>query len=127
MNKNTRNLIISALVLGLGILLILIGNSIASPDSTILQDKVVEGLSFENASLEYLNDSSRFKVSVTNKNTDPYSLKYIEIKFLDENSKETKLIGYIGEVINSNETKDITASIDKDITNSTKLEYSIIK
>ena len=127
MNKNTRNLIISALVLGLGILLILIGNSIASPDSTILQDKVVEGLSFENATLENINNSSTFKVSVTNKNTDPYNLKYIEIIFKDEEEKITKLIGYIGEEIESSETKEILASIDKDITNSTSLEYSIVK
>ena len=127
MNKNTRNLIISALVLGLGILLILIGNSIASPETTILQDKVVEGLSFENATLEYNNNTSVYKVSVTNKNTDPYNLKYIEIIFKDEEENTTKLIGYIGEEIESSETKEILASIDKDITNSTSLEYSIVK
>ena len=127
MNKNTRNLIISALVLGLGILLILIGNSIASPETTILQDKVVEGLSFENATLECNNNTSVYKVSVTNKNTDPYNLKYIEIIFKDEEEKITKLIGYIGEEIESSETKEILASIDKDITNSTSLEYSIVK
>ncbi len=127
MNKNTKNLIISALVLGLGILLILIGNSIASTETTILQDKVVEGLSFKNANLEYQNETSTFKVEVTNQNTETYNLKYIEIIFTDENNTETKLIGYIGDKLDSEETKEIVASIDKDITNSTKLDYSIIK
>ena len=127
MNKNTKNLIISALVLGLGILLILIGNSIASTETTILQDKVVEGLSFKNAKLEYQNEVSTFKVEVTNQNTETYNLKYIEIIFTDENNTETKLIGYIGDKLDSEETKEIVASIDKDITNSTKLDYSIIK
>ena len=127
MNKNTKNLIISALVLGLGILLILIGNSIASTETTILQDKVVEGLSFKNANLEYQNETSTFKVEVTNQNTETYNLKYIEIIFTDENDASTKLIGYIGENIEADETKEITASIDKDITNSISLDYSIIK
>ena len=127
MSKNTRSLIISSLVLGLGILLILIGNSLASTESTILKDQVVDNLSFENATLEYANNVSTFKVEVTNDNTEAYNLKYIEINFKDSSDKVSKLIGYIGEVIASGETREITASIDKDITDSVSLEYSIIK
>ena len=127
MSKNTRNLIISSLVLGLGILLILIGSSLASTESTILKDQVVDNLSFENATLEYANNVSTFKVEVTNDNTEAYNLKYIEINFKDSSDKVSKLIGYIGEVIASGETREITASIDKDITDSVSLEYSIIK
>ena len=127
MSKNTKGLIISAFILGLGILLILIGNSIASTETTILQDKVIDNISFENASLEYLNDASTFKVSVTNKNTDTYNLKYIEIIFKDENDNTNKLIGYIGGSLESEETKEIVASIYKDITNSISLDYSIVK
>jgi hypothetical protein len=127
MNKNTKNLIISAFVLGLGILLILIGNSLASTDTTILKNQVVDNLSFENATLEYTNNVSTFKVEVTNDNADTYNLKYIEINFKDSSDKVSKLIGYIGEVIASGETRKITASIDKDITDSVSLEYSIIK
>ena len=127
MSKNTRNLIISSLVLGLGILLILIGSSLASTESTILKDQVVDNLSFENATLEYTNNVSMFKVEVTNDNTEAYNLKYIEINFKDSSDKVSKLIGYIGEVIASGETREITASIDKDITDSVSLEYSIIK
>lgn len=127
MNKNTKNLIISSLVLALGILLILIGNSLATSDSTILKNQVVDNLSFENASLEYMNNTSTFKVEVTNNNSDIYNLKYIEINFKDEKDISTKLIGYIGESIEVGETREIVASIDKDITNSVSLEYAIIK
>ena len=127
MSKNTKNLIISAFVLGLGILLILIGNSLASTESTILKDQVVDNLSFENATLEYANNVSTFKVEVTNDNTEAYNLKYIEINFKDSSDKVTKLIGYIGEEIASGETREITASIDKNITDSVSLEYSIVK
>ena len=127
MSKNTKGLIIASLVLGLGILLILIGNSIASTETTILQDKVIDNISFENATLEYTNDTSTFKVSVTNKNAETYNLKYVEIIFKDENDNTNKLIGYIGNSLESEETKEIVASIDKDITNSVSLEYSIVK
>ena len=127
MSKNTRNLIIVSLVLGLGILLVLIGQSLASSESTILQKQVVEGLSFDEATLEYTNEESIFKVEVTNNNTSTYNLKYIEIKFTDEEGNISKLIGYIGESLEAEETKEIAASIDKDITNSVNLEYSIIK
>ena len=127
MSKNTKNLIISAFVLGLGILLILIGNSLASTESTILKNQVVDNLSFENATLEYANNVSTFKVEVTNDNTEAYNLKYIEINFKDSSDKVSKLIGYIGEVIASGETREITASIDKNITDSVSLEYSIVK
>ena len=127
MNKNTKGLVISALILGLGILLILIGNSLASTESTILKDQVVDSLSFKNASLEYTNNTSTFTVEVTNTSTDTYNLKYIEISFKGSNNEVSKLIGYIGESINSSETRKITASIDKDITDSISLEYSIVK
>ena len=127
MNKNTKGLIISALVLGLGILLILIGNSLASTETTILRDRVLDNLSFQNATLEYANNTSTFKVEVTNNNSEVYNLKYIEIVLKDENDITTKLIGYIGESINKDETRLITASIDKDITNSVSLDYSIVK
>ena len=127
MNKNTKGLIISALVLGLGILLILIGNSLASTETTILRDRVLDNLSFQNATLEYANNTSTFKVEVTNNNSEVYNLKYIEIVLKDENDITTKLIGYIGESINKDETRLITASIDKDITNSISLDYSIVK
>ena len=62
--------------------------------------------------------NNTFKVEVTNDNTEAYNLKYIEINFKDSSDKVSKLIGYIGEVIASGETREITASIDKDITDS---------
>jgi hypothetical protein len=45
----------------------------------------------------------------------------------DDKDNSDTLIGYIGDSIESNETKIITASIDKDITESKSLEYIINK
>ena len=114
-------------VLVLGIIIYLIGTSIATTDSTILKNQVVDGLSFEDASLVYEDGISTFTVNVTNENKDTYSLNYVEIKLTDTNDNETILIGYIGNEIGSDEVQTIVASIDKDVTESKKLEYVINK
>ncbi len=127
MNDNLKMFIIGTFILVVGILLVVIGNSISTSESTILKNQVVDNLSFENASLEYNNGVSTFKVEVTNDNLDTYNLKYIEINFKDSNDNINKLIGYIGESIASSETKEIVAKVDKDITNSVSLEYVVVK
>ena len=126
-NKNIKNLVLSSFILIVGGIVILLGITLSSRDTTILKNQDIDGLSFTNASLEYTGNTSTFKVEVTNKNSSDYNLKYIEIKFKDSEGKENKLIGYIGNIIESNKSKEIVASIDKDITDSTNLEYSIIK
>ena len=118
--------VICCVVLLIGIAVFLFGTTLAHHDASILRHQVVEGLSFDNATLEYTNES-KFTVEVTNSNTEAYNLKYIEIIFKDENEEETKLIGYIGETIEAEQTELLTAIVDKDITNSVSLDYSIVK
>lgn len=127
LTNNIKMFTVGTLILVVGILLVVIGNSISTPDSTILKDQVVDNLSFNNATLEYLNNETTFEVEVTNKNIDEYTLKYIEILFTDEENNINKMMGYIGNSIKKDETKKVTAKIDKDITNSVSLEYVIIK
>ena len=117
----------SGFIIALVISVLVIGTSLSSPDSTILNDKEIEGLEIKEINLEYNEGVSTYTAKVTNTNSNDYNLKYIEIIFKDENNEETKLIGYIGNTLQKNETKEIKASIDKDVTNSVKLEYSIIK
>ena len=127
LTENSKMFLIGTFILVVGILLVVIGNSISTSESTILKNQVVDNLSFEHASLEYNNGVSTFKVEVTNDNLDTYNLKYIEINFKDSNDNINKLIGYIGESIASSETKEIVAKVDKDLSSSTRLEYVIIK
>ena len=70
---------------------------------------------------------STLTVNVTNENKEAYSLKYVEIKLTDSSDNVTTLIGYIGEALSSDETRIITASVDKDISDSNNLEYFIVK
>ena len=127
LNKNTKMFIIGTLILVVGIFLVVVGNSIATPDSTILRNQEVDNLKLENASLEYVNKISTYEVDVTNTLDTTYNLKYINIKLTTDDNIEYNLIGYIGESLESKETRKITASIDKDITNIIDIEYTIIK
>jgi len=127
MNKKNIPILSIIFVLVLGVVIYLIGPSVATKESTILKDQEVEGLTFTNADLNVEKGISTLTVSVTNTNKETYSLNYIEIVVRDEKDNSDTLIGYIGESIDSNETKIITASIDKDITESKSLDYIINK
>ena len=127
MTEEGKVVTLSGLFISLILVVGLIGVSIASPNSTILSDREIEGLKITEVNLEYSGNESIYTAKVTNTNDNSYNLKYINIEFFDENNEKSTLIGYIGETLEKNETKEIKASIDKDITNSTKLEYSIVK
>ena len=114
---------IIALVLGI----FLIGTSLSSPSTTILQNKEIEGLKIKNINLEYNEGVSTYTAEITNTNENSYNLKYIEIVFEDSEGKKDTLIGYIGNILEGKETKEIKSSIDKDITNAVSIEYNIIK
>ena len=115
------------LCLVLAIAILAFNSSLADTDSTILRNRTVDGLSFENANLVYENGISTFTVDVYNENKDTYNLKYISINFKDNEGVETTLIGYIGSSIESDTGRKITALVDKDITSSVSLEYVINK
>lgn len=121
---------IPSLILGcfliIGIIF-LIKNSIADPDSEYLRNQIVDGLSFENANLVYENGITTFTVEVYNESGDIYSLKNISINLKDLNNNITTLVGYIGESLDKDEAKLISASIDQDLSSSVNLEYVINK
>ena len=117
----------SGFIIALVVSIMIIGTSLSSPDSTILQNKEIEGLEIKEINLEYNEGVSTYTAKITNTNENSYNLKYIEIIFKDENENETKLIGYVGNTLEKDETKEIKSSIDKDITNAVSVEYNIIK
>ena len=118
--------VVLGLVLLVGIIF-LIGKSVADPNSGYLRNQTVDGLSFENASLVYENGVTTFTVEVYNESGDTYSLKNISINLKDEDNTVTTLVGYIGESLDKDEAKLITASIDQDLSSSVDLEYVVNK
>lgn len=125
--KGKKPLIVLGSLILVAVIGLLIGNSVADPNSGYLRNQSVEGLSFENAELVYENGITTFEVEVFNENESNFSLKYVNINLKDEEGKVTTLIGYVGETLEVNEAKLITASIDQDLSNSVSLEYVISK
>lgn len=99
----------------------------ADTETIYSKAQTVDGLTFENGKLEYKDGVSTYIVNVTNDNTDNYQLKYINITFTKADNSTETLIGYIGNELEPDEVKIITASIDDDLTDVTKLTFSIVK
>lgn len=105
----------------------LIGKTLADPNSGYLRNQTVDGLSFENANLVYENGVTTFTVETYNESGDTYTLKNININLKDSDNNVTTLIGYVGESLEKDEGKLITASIDQDLSSSVNLEYVVNK
>ena len=126
-NKNLMGLLSAVLVVMIGIVLITVGKSLATVNSSVLRNQVVDGLSFENAELVCEAGVCTFTVDVYNENKSTYNLKYIDIDFKQSDNSVITLVGYIGESLETEEGRKITASIDKDLEDSTNVEYRINK
>ena len=132
-SKREKNKRLAMLISGvLALLIIIVSASMSlsvrlTNDSDLLKDQSVEDLKFKNAQINYENNVSKLSVEVENEKEESQTLKYIKIILKDENEEETTLIGYIGEEIESKATKEISASIDKDITKNTSMRYEIVR
>ena len=91
-----------------------------------MRNQTVDGLSFENATLEYKDGVTTFEAKVYNESGSEYTLKTINV-ILDSGSKTTTLTGYIGESLENEEGKVLRISIDDDLSDSNKLTYKINK
>lgn len=125
--KNNKK---TAIILGSIFLVIIvgliIGRSFSDPNSGYLRNQTVDGLSFENATLEYKDGVTTFEAKVYNESGSEYTLKTINV-ILDSSSKTTTLTGYIGESLENEEGKILRISIDDDLSDSNKLTYKINK
>ena len=124
--NNKKTAIILGSVFLVVIVGLIIGRSFSDPNSGYLRNQTVDGLSFENATLEYKDGVTTFEAKVYNESGSEYTLKTINV-ILDSSSKTTTLTGYIGESLESEEGKILRISIDDDLSDSTKLTYKINK
>ena len=118
------------LVLILFICLCIVGcsNEKVNKKEGVVKTQVVESLEFTKTSLKYTDDKTVVQTTVTNKSDKDFNLKSINIKLIDKNGKEMiTLIGYLGDSLKANNTKQITAMVGLDLTNAEKIEYSINK
>ena len=124
--NNKKTAIILGSVFLVVIIGLIIGRSFSDPNSGYLRNQTVDGLSFENATLEYKDGVTTFEAKVYNESGSEYTLKTINV-ILDSSSKTTTLTGYIGESLESEEGKILRISIDDDLSDSNKLTYKINK
>ena len=127
-NKKSKKVLVIAVAAFVLIGLIVFGVSYAlKDDGNFLRNQKVNGLSFENAKVEYKNDKSDFSVIVYNENEDSLDVKSIEVKLKDKDNKETTMVIDIDGSLESDEGRLLTATVDKDITDMKTLEYKINK
>lgn len=126
LNSTIKVLIFSGILILSSIVVTVFKNSVAM-DTSLLRNQIVEGISFENAKLDIDNGITTLTVDVINNNQNIFNLNYISIIVEDNNHDSDVLIGYIGNSININEKKVLTARIDKDLSNAVNITYSIIK
>ena len=126
-SKEIKGLIGALIIVVIGIVLVTVGKSISTEDSSVLRNQIVENLSFENAEITCNSGICTYQVDVYNESGDTYTLKTIDINLKQEDESIITLVGYIGDKLETEEGKKITASIDKDISNSTNVEYVINK
>ncbi len=124
--KHIINLVLIVIVFFVGFQVI--KHTFAKPDGDYLKDQIVDNISFDNATLDVNEDTSKFEVEVTNLNDSNYSLSTISIIFKDINKNEIiTLQGYIGNKLKTGETKILTASVDMLITDIYSIDYVINK
>lgn len=101
-------------------------NTVTNED--VVGDKQVDVFKLTKTSLVYENGSSTLITSVYNSSSEKQYIKSFKIELKDDSNKViTTLIGYIGEEIAAGETRQITSSTDLDLTNASKIEYTINK
>lgn len=96
-------------------------------DDNFLRNQKVDGLSFENAKVEYKDKVSTFSVIVYNENEDKYDVESIDIQLKDKDGKNVVLTSNIDMPLETDEGRLISATIDSDITDMKSLKYVINK
>lgn len=127
LKENKKLLVLLSSLIIVSIIVFIVGRTLADPNTEYLRNQTVDELSFENANLVFENGITTFTVEVYNESGDVYSLKNISINLIDKNANVTTLVGYIGETLEKDEAKYITASIDQDLSSSVSLEYVVNK
>ncbi len=90
----------------------------------LLSNQTVDNLEFLNAKLE----NGKLIVEVHNTLSTTYNLKTIEVSYYDNsNNIITTVKGYIGPSIDSDDYRKLIVQTDADLSNATKIEYTINK
>jgi|GEM_PF-800202 len=97
-------------------------------NNDITKDQNVDVFKLTNTSLVYENGTSTLVTTVQNTSSKTQYIKSFNIIIKDkEGNVLTTMLGYIGEEIFANETREITSSSDLDLSNAKSIDYTINK
>ena len=125
-NMNKKRIIIGVAVLVLAIVIYGVGRSLASPNSQSKTVKV-DGLLFENASVEYKNKLSTFTVDVYNENKKTVNMESIDVVLTNKKNESVTLTYEIESLETDEGRKIIISRIDYDLRDYNKIKYIINK
>jgi hypothetical protein len=103
-------------------------NPIVNTNEGIIKEQVVEGFKFSSVGVVYDYTKTVFKVTVTNTTSNTMYVKSVNIEITDKdgNVLET-LLGAVFDNLDANESKDITANSERDLSKATTIKYIINK
>lgn len=125
-NNKKKGIIIGLLAVILVVMIYGIGKSLATSNSVFKTQKV-EGLSFENADINYDNKLSTFTVDVYNENKKVYKMKSIDVILKKDKNDKVTLTYEIDKLEADEGRKIIIDRIDYNLLGYTKIEYKINK
>lgn len=100
------------------------GNNVEVTQNEVLKDTTVGDLAFTKAEIYTSDDTSNFRVIVTNKGDKEFRINKLFVSFTVDDS--TQKIQSLSDVtLKSNESRVIKIVLDSDVSEATKIEYII--
>ena len=100
----------------------------ANTNEEVVKNQTVDVFEFKNTSLIYENGETTLETSITNTSSEDQNLQEFAIQVLDKDGNEMiTLTGFIGDTLKAGETRVIDSYCRDDLTNATKIVYSIKK
>ena len=121
--------IIPILIVAL-ILIINVSYSVDKDESNlgINKEQIVEGIKVSEGIIIQDKDLYTYSAKVTNTNKEKTHVEYLTFVFEDKDNKRIiTLYGYVGKDLEENESVPVLASVDKDISNASKVEIEVKK
>ena len=103
-------------------------NKTVIENKNVTKEQEVDGVKISDIQLSVSDGLSTYTAKVTNESKKEINIEDIDIIVKDDKDKElVKMIGYIGETIKPDETKEIISTTDMDLSKANLITYKVNK